>query len=490
VPDRLTLGFLIGFAVVTGVVLLVWLRHRAAAAVVDDPSILLSAPPPGMTAATAAMLTGAPTRTAFLAGLLDLASRDEIAFVDEGVDQGIADIGIAIHGGPTDDARVLLNRRQAAGEGELWLLGQLQVAAGTPDLAGLGPTAGVARAAAALAVGPALFGALLRERTESAEDEESAAARAARSRGLLAGGPPDAAALEQEIVARTGHPLSPGAEAAIHALVTGAGPDALQAAATTATTAPAGSALPGAASDGPAPEAGGLPAAAATAQPAPATTPIRKISAAQARLLTTPVFFGTAVQAYAKRRGWIGRMPVVTRLLWRAIAAVEGIAAIAILSTGVSGFSDLVTGVGVGALFGAIATWIAAPRMAHVSAAGGVMRAQLAAYRRTLRGTFASASSVADIVGPTELGWLATPDQAVVWGVGLGLADEIAALLTRDAPGAAADGGYVPFWSRLLRRGDAPARRTHATPAEFFAGIRAIGSTTAGPGNLISLFRG
>jgi hypothetical protein len=472
VPDRLTLGFLIGFAVVVGAVLFVWLRHRWAASVVDDPSVLLAAPPPGMTPATAAMLTGAPTRTAFLTGLLDLASRDEISFVDEGVERGAADVGILIRGGPTSDARVLANRRQPSGEGELWLLGQLQIAAGTPELAGLGTMGEAGRAAAALAVGPVLFGALLRERAESADDEESGAARAARSRGLLAGGPLDVAALEQSIVARTGHQLSPGAESALHALSNGAEVTAVQAD-----------------PDAPNPPAAEADSAGEADSEAAATASSpRKISAAQARTLTTPIFFGTAVQAYAKRRGWIGRMPVVTRLLWRAIAVVEGIVAIVVLSVGSGGSSDLVTGLGVGGLFGAIATWIAAPHVAHASPAGGVMRAQLAAYRRTLQRTFASAASISDIVGPADLTWLATPDEAIVWGVGLGLADEIAAVLARDGSGDDA-AGYVPFWSRL-RHGAGRTGRTRATPAEFFAGIRAIGGSRAGPANFMTLFRG
>src|SRR6476659_5043510 len=85
VPNSLSLGFLIGLAIVTGAMLFVWLRHRAAASDVDDASVLLAAPPPGMTPATAAMIMGLPTRAAFLTALLDLASRDEIGFVEEGV---------------------------------------------------------------------------------------------------------------------------------------------------------------------------------------------------------------------------------------------------------------------------------------------------------------------------------------------------------------------------------------------------------------------
>src|SRR5438309_9562291 len=87
------------FALVAGYAALSWLRRGRDPRYLDDASILLPAPPPGMTAATATIVLGEDSRAAFMAALLDLASRDEIAFVAEGRQGGVDEVGIAIHGG-------------------------------------------------------------------------------------------------------------------------------------------------------------------------------------------------------------------------------------------------------------------------------------------------------------------------------------------------------------------------------------------------------
>src|SRR5207244_6310909 len=114
------------FAIVAGYAAVSWLRRGRDPRFLDDASILLPAPPPGMTAATATIVLGEDGRTAFMAALLDLASRDEIAFVVEGQQDGADEIGIAMQGGDSTDPRVRLNRRNPIGEGESWLLGELK----------------------------------------------------------------------------------------------------------------------------------------------------------------------------------------------------------------------------------------------------------------------------------------------------------------------------------------------------------------------------
>jgi len=108
VPDALAVWTLAGFTLIVGSMALVRLRRRRAATPIDDASILLAAPPAGMTPAVAALVAGAPTRLAFMAALLDLASRGEVGFVLERVTRGVADVGIAIGG---DDATDELARR-------------------------------------------------------------------------------------------------------------------------------------------------------------------------------------------------------------------------------------------------------------------------------------------------------------------------------------------------------------------------------------------
>jgi hypothetical protein len=138
--------------------------------------------------------------------------------------------------------------------------------------------------------------------------------------------------------------------------------------------------------------------------------------------------------------------------------------------------------------------------MAAISREGSMMKAQLAAYRRTLQASFGGASSL-DQVTTDRLPWLETPDQTLVWGVALGLRRDIEALLARTAKLLASGGGsatmYAPAWyaagapsgaaaasgagggaaSSLGGPGALPASVEDA--AAMFAGIEAIGSERA-----------
>jgi len=450
----LTVGILVGLIAVLGLPGLSWLRARRLLRTGDDPSVLLAAPPPSMTPATAVVVDGGPTRLAFLTALLDLASRGEIAFEEEGVRGGTADVGIEIRGSAPVDPRLLLNRREPAGEAEAWLLGQVRLAASArTGIAALTGGFDFDRIADVAATGEAMLGALARDSGTTAADDLSAQAVSARQRGLLADGGPDAASVADAYEAQTGHALPARASAMLTRAATAA--QTVRAADDTDDTDDAAGAL-----------GAGLPA--------------RYLSAEAARRLSTPFLFGTFVETYARRHGWLGALPIVVRIRWRIMAVVAGAVGIAILSNGVGASSDFVTGIGTGALFGGIATYAIAPRMRHPTAAGGQMRAQLAAYRRTLQATFRSASTLGDAVGPGGLPWLVTPDQAIVWGFALGLTPDIVALLGRN-PAAGASGEQEglgrPAWYRLRRGRGAGGGSAlpSASPAAMFAGIMAIG---------------
>jgi hypothetical protein len=83
--------------------------------------------------------------------------------------------------------------------------------------------------------------------------------------------------------------------------------------------------------------------------------------------------------------------------------------------------------------------------------AGAMVYAMLAAYRRTLQKTMEQARSMEQVVEEAHLDWLETPDQAIVWGVALGLHREVEDVLERSvedartAP-ATAGGVYTPAW--------------------------------------------
>ena len=100
---------------------------------------------------------------------------------------------------------------------------------------------------------------------------------------------------------------------------------------------------------------------------------------------------------------------------------------------------------------------------------GAMIRAMLAAYRRTLQKTMAQARSMQQVVDEAGLDWLETPDQAVVWGTALGLQGEIEGVLERSLEDVQArtDGerrvavlpGLVPDLERHAVRGRRRRRR-------------------------------
>ncbi len=161
--------------------------------------------------------------------------------------------------------------------------------------------------------------------------------------------------------------------------------------------------------------------------------------------------FNTALEAEAVARGWFHEKPskAVSRWMTRGIlAGVAGGAAI------VGGATIPMSGlllVGVGLLVGGVIVTILARSMPAVSLPGAMIRAMLAAYRRTLKKTMDQARSMDQVVAEAGLPWLETPDQAVVWGTALGLHDEIDEVLGRafddQRDGRVAAGStWLPTW--------------------------------------------
>jgi hypothetical protein len=96
-----------------------------------------------------------------------------------------------------------------------------------------------------------------------------------------------------------------------------------------------------------------------------------------------------------------------------------------------------------------ILTLFIAQAMPARTMSGAMIYAMLAAYRRTLQKTMEMSSSMVDVVQRANISWLETPDQAVVWGVALGLNDDIQGVLERSAQEAsrgATTGVWLPAW--------------------------------------------
>jgi uncharacterized membrane protein YgcG len=161
--------------------------------------------------------------------------------------------------------------------------------------------------------------------------------------------------------------------------------------------------------------------------------------------------FDKALEEHVVSRGWFTEKPskVVGRWTGRGVLAIVGgvIALIAGLNIPFSGL----TLIGVAAIIGGIVVIGFAQAMPAVTMSGAMIRAMLAAYRRTLQKTMAQARSMEQVVAEAGLDWLDTPDQAVVWGTALGLQSEIEGVLSRsleDVQEGRTAGAlpYFPIW--------------------------------------------
>jgi hypothetical protein len=80
---------------------------------------------------------------------------------------------------------------------------------------------------------------------------------------------------------------------------------------------------------------------------------------------------------------------------------------------------------------------------------GAMVRAMLEAYRRTLEKTMAMARSMGEVARTSAIPLIESPDDAVVWGVALGLQSEVEQVLERtaqDLQSGAGHGAYLPLW--------------------------------------------
>ena len=142
--------------------------------------------------------------------------------------------------------------------------------------------------------------------------------------------------------------------------------------------------------------------------------------------------FDRALEDHVVARGWFGQRPskVVTAWALRGVVAIV-VAAIA-LGAGLSIPASGLTLIGAAGIVGGLVVIVFAWSMPAVTMNGAMIRAMLAAYRRTLQKTMAQSRSMEQVVSESGLAWLDTPDQAIVWGTALGLQGEIEGVLSRS----------------------------------------------------------
>jgi uncharacterized membrane protein YgcG len=158
--------------------------------------------------------------------------------------------------------------------------------------------------------------------------------------------------------------------------------------------------------------------------------------------------FDRALESHVVARGWFARQPskVVTAWAIRGVVAIV-VASIAFVAGLAIPFAGL-TLIGGAGIVGGVVVILFARSMPAVTMSGAMVRAMLAAYRRTLQHTMAQARSMQQVVDEAKLDWLDTPDQAVVWGTALGLQHEIEGVLTRSLEDVqqGRSAGLIPYF--------------------------------------------
>ncbi len=161
--------------------------------------------------------------------------------------------------------------------------------------------------------------------------------------------------------------------------------------------------------------------------------------------------FDSKLESHVVDKGWMVDKPskVVARWTTKGVLAVM-LGGIALFG----GFSIPASGlvlIGGAIIAGGIVIIGFAQGMPSVTQDGAIIRAMLAAYRRTLQKTMEQSRSMQQVVDEAGLDWLETPDQAVVWGTALGLQSEIEGVLQRSiedvrAQPQMAGMTYFPAW--------------------------------------------
>ena len=161
--------------------------------------------------------------------------------------------------------------------------------------------------------------------------------------------------------------------------------------------------------------------------------------------------FDKALEAEVVRNGWFRERPSKAISRWSVrgvIAIVLGVVAfVAGMNLPSAGLTFIAVAFGVGG----VVLVVMSRFMQSVTLPGAMIRAMLAAYRRTLEKTMAQARSMDQVVAESGLTWLETPDQAVVWGVALGLEKKVEDVLERSlddlkAGRATPSSTYLPVW--------------------------------------------
>ena len=159
--------------------------------------------------------------------------------------------------------------------------------------------------------------------------------------------------------------------------------------------------------------------------------------------------FERRVEDHCVTQGWLKERPAQVKGRWRGRGALLFIVGILALILGANLPSSGIALVGGALIATGIGLFVIAGVMPAVTREGSMIRAMLEAYKRTLEKTMAQARSMEQVVVASAIPLIESPDDAVAWGVALGLQDEVQRVLERTAEDVQAgqvSSAYVPLW--------------------------------------------
>lgn len=158
--------------------------------------------------------------------------------------------------------------------------------------------------------------------------------------------------------------------------------------------------------------------------------------------------FDRRLEAHLVKEGWYRERPSTSMGRWAGRAVLAFFLGVAAIILGANLPSGGIVMLGVALIASAIALFLISTAMPARTRDGAMVKAMLEAYRRTLERTMAQARSMGQVVSESAIPLIETPDDAVAWGVALGLQDDVENVLQRSAEDMRTGytGAYLPGW--------------------------------------------
>ena len=190
---------------------------------------------------------------------------------------------------------------------------------------------------------------------------------------------------------------------------------------------------------------------------------------------TSVGLFDSKLESHVVQKGWLVDKPSTVVARWTVKGVLAVVAGVVALIAGINVPISGLVAIGAAAIAGGVVVILFARGMPSVTMPGAMVRAMLAAYRRTLHKTMEQARSMQQVVDESGLDWLETPDQAVVWGTALGLQDDIEGVLQRSLEDvrrqpSMASAMYFPAWYSTADGSSAARGIAAGSGASLFSG--------------------